>query len=211
MTEHSATATTATKKESPAGGLSRRRFFVGLAVAMNAAMTQFAAAHVPEKNFVVHASPQPIPTIKFEDNQGQWRSLADFKGKTVLLNIWATWCVPCRREMPALDRLQAKLGGPDFEVVPVSVDRGGIEVVKKVYAEIGARNLTMYIDSSGQLLRAVGAVGLPTTLLVDRAGREIARIIGPAEWDAPEIADFISPIILRRGELTESIAQLSQT
>jgi thiol-disulfide isomerase/thioredoxin len=198
MTERSATATTATKKESPAGGLSRRRFFVGLAVAMNAAMTQFAAAQVPEKNFVVHASPQPIPTIKFEDNQGQWRSLADFKGKTVVLNIWATWCVPCRREMPALDRLQVALGGPEFAVVAVSIDRGGLETVSKFYAEIGIRELPKYADTSGQIVRALSTVGLPTTLIVDRAGQEIGRVIGPAEWDAPEIAAFLRPIIPKK-------------
>jgi thiol-disulfide isomerase/thioredoxin len=165
---------------------------------MAATTSQFAAAQAPEKNFVVHASPHPIPTIKFEDNQGQTRSLADFKGKTVVLNIWATWCVPCRREMPALDRLQAALGGPEFVVVPVSIDRGGLETVSKFYAEIGIRDLPKYTDTSGQIVRALSTVGLPTTLILDRAGQEIGRVIGPAEWDAPEIAAFLKPIISKK-------------
>jgi thiol-disulfide isomerase/thioredoxin len=153
----------------------------------------FAAALEPPKNFVMHATPKPA-VAAFEDAQGHSRSLADFKGKVVVLNIWATWCVPCRREMPALDRLQAKLGSPDFEVVPVSIDRGGIETVRKFYGEIGVQNVGIYIDRSGQVLRTLTAVGLPTTVLVDRTGREIGRIVGPAEWDSPEIVEFLTRI-----------------
>jgi thiol-disulfide isomerase/thioredoxin len=169
-----------------------------LAGAMIAAMTQFVAAQAPEKNFVVHASPKPIPTIKFEDDKGQSRSLADFNGQVVVLNIWATWCVPCRREMPALDRLQTTLGGPEFAVVPVSIDRGGLETVSNFYAEIGIRDLPKYTDTSGRVVRALNAMGLPTTLILDRAGQEIGRVIGPAEWDAPEIAEFLKPIISKQ-------------
>src|SRR5258708_32216974 len=99
--------------------------------------------------------------------------------------------------MPALDRLQGSLGGADFEVVPVSIDRGGLETVRKFYTEIGIRNLAMYVDTSGQILRQVGAIGLPTTLFVDRAGQEVGRVIGPAEWDAPEIAEFATCIVSR--------------
>ncbi len=117
----------------------------------------------------------------------------------MLLNVWATWCVPCRKEIPALDRLQASLGGADFEVVPVSIDRGGLETVRKFYNEIGIRNLAMYVDSSGQVLRQVRALGLPTTLLVDREGREVGRLIGPAEWDAPDMIEFVRCIISNKG------------
>jgi len=160
-----------------------------------ATASQFAAASELPKNFVMHDAPKPVAAVTFEDAQGRGRSLAGFKGKVVLLNIWATWCVPCRREMPALDRLQENLGSPEFEVVPVSIDRGGIETVRKFYAEIGVHNVGIYIDSSGRVLPALGTVGLPTTLLIDRAGREIGRIVGPAEWDAPEIVAFLTPII----------------
>ncbi len=170
-----------------------------LAAAMIVAMnSQFAAAqHVP-KNFIVHEAPKPVAAITFEDAKRARTGLGDFTGKVVVLNIWATWCVPCRREMPALDRLQATLGGPDFAVVPLSIDRGGIDTVTKFYGEIGIRNLPIYVDVSGQAVREFGAVGLPTTLILDRAGEEVSRVVGPAEWDAPEIAEFLKPIIARR-------------
>ena len=160
-----------------------------------AAASQFAVASELPKNFALHNAPKPVAAIHFDNGEGQPQNLADFKGKVVLLNIWATWCVPCRREMPALDRLQENLGSPEFEVVPVSIDRGGIETVRKFYTEIGARNVGIYIDSSGKVLPALAVVGLPTTLLIDRAGREIGKIVGPAEWDAPEMVGFLTPII----------------
>ncbi len=166
-----------------------------------------AGAQEAPKNFAIHDEARPVATIKFDDGRGQSRSLADFKGKVVLLNIWATWCVPCRKEMPALDRLQATLGGPDFEVVPISIDRGGIGTVGKFYAEIGLQNLAMYIDSSGQALQAFRAVGLPTTLLIDRGGHEVGRIVGPAAWDAPEIVEFLRSIMLKRDDAIGGFAQ----
>jgi thiol-disulfide isomerase/thioredoxin len=156
---------------------------------------QTGAAQDLPNNFVVHNSPRPLTNIQFEDDSGQARSLADFKDKVVLLNIWATWCVPCRREMPTLDRLQAILGSPDFQVVPVSIDRGGIDTIRKFYAEISVQNLGMYVDKSGQVLRELGAIGLPTTLIVNRSGQEVARIVGPAEWDSTEIVQFLGPLI----------------
>jgi thiol-disulfide isomerase/thioredoxin len=159
------------------------------------ATLRIASAQEPPKNFVFGGKLTPVPEITFDNAEGQMRKLAYFKGKILLVNIWATWCGPCRTEMPALDRLQARLGGSDFEVVPVSIDRGGMEAIKKFYNEIGLHNLAMYIDSSGQVLRQTRALGLPTTLLIDRSGQEIGRVIGPAEWDTPEIAEFLSPFI----------------
>jgi len=120
----------------------------------------------------------------------------------VVLNLWATWCVPCRKEMPALDRLQTSLGGRNFAVVPLSIDHGGRETVAKFYAEIGIRELPIYTDTSGEALRALGAVGLPTTLVLDRAGEEIARIVGPAEWDAPEVVEFLKAVIAKQAVQT---------
>ncbi|NUR44796.1 MAG: TlpA family protein disulfide reductase [Sphingomonas sp.] len=154
---------------------------------------------------VVHSSPRSLTAIQFEDERGQTRSLADFKDKVILLNIWATWCVPCRREMPALDRLEAQLGGPDFQVVPVSIDRGGIDTIRKFFAETAVQKLPPYVDKSGQVLRAIGAIGLPTTLVINRDGQEVARITGPAEWDSAEIMQFLRPLIAKRRE-TNSIA-----
>ncbi|MFK0692277.1 TlpA disulfide reductase family protein [Mesorhizobium sp. IMUNJ 23033] len=149
-----------------------------------------SAAEAPQ-NFAVLDAPAAVPEISFADGAGQPRTLADYSGKVVLLNIWATWCAPCRKEMPTLDRLQAKLGGPDFEVVALSMDRKGPDVVKKFYAEIGIQHLALNIDTSAKAMFALGSVGLPMTLLINRSGKEIGRLIGPAEWDAPDMVDFI--------------------
>lgn len=152
---------------------------------------QAAVAAEAPQNFAVLDTPAVAPEISFADSTGQPKTLADYSGKMVLLNIWATWCVPCRKEMPTLDRLQAKLGGPDFEVVALSVDRGGPGLVKKFFAETGVTHLALNIDTSAKAMFALGTVGLPTTLLIDREGREVGRLIGPAEWDAPDMVDFI--------------------
>jgi thiol-disulfide isomerase/thioredoxin len=182
---------------------------VACASALLIAMTDadIRAAQALPENLVLHSAAKVVPSIKFEDEAGQGRSLTDFKGKVVVLNIWATWCWPCRREMPMLDRLQAALGGPGFEVVPVSIDRGGIDVIRKFYADIGVRSLAMYVDRSGQILRDVGAVGLPTTLIVNSSGEEIGRIAGPAEWDSAEITEFLRPVIAKRNSMAHSSDQ----
>jgi thiol-disulfide isomerase/thioredoxin len=165
------------------------------------ATLRIASAQEPPKNFVFVGRSTPVPEINFDDAEGRAHKLADFDGKVLLVNIWATWCGPCRTEMPALDRLQAQLGGPDFEVIPISIDRGGMEAIRKFYSEIGVRNLAMYTDSSGQVLRQTRALGLPTTLLIDRSGQEIGRVIGPAEWDTPEIIEFLSSFIQNKNLL----------
>lgn len=141
--------------------------------------------------FQLHKTPRPVAEIAFENAQGKALSLSDFLGKTVLVNIWATWCGPCRREMPTLDRLQAQLGGASFEVLALSIDRAGQKPVEKFYRDVGIQNLALYIDASGKSTRALGVIGLPTTLLIDRRGREIGRLVGPAEWDAPSMVAFI--------------------
>ena len=131
--------------------------------------------------------PRPLPGLTFVDGEGEGMTLKAFEGQFVLLNIWATWCVPCREEMPSLDRLQARLGGPDFVVVPLSIDREGLPAVKAFYEELGLKALGIYVDQSGRASGKLGAAGIPTTLLVDREGREIGRKVGPAEWDSDEV------------------------
>lgn len=142
-------------------------------------------------NFVLHGRPRALPEVRFTDGEGRPRSLADFHGRVVLLNLWATWCPPCRHEMPSLDRLQAMLGGANFEVVALSTDRAGIGLVRRFYDGIGVRDLATYVDPSGMAVRALGAVGLPTTLLLDGDGREVGRVSGPAVWDSPEMVTFL--------------------
>ncbi len=143
------------------------------------------------QSFVMHDTPQIVPELSFVDGAGQQLSLADFRGKTILLNVWATWCVPCRKEMPSLDRLQAKLGGPGFEVVPLSIDRDGLPKVRAFYNELGLKAVAIYVDTSGAAAYRLGAVGIPTTLLIDPNGLEAGRLVGPAEWDSPQVMKII--------------------
>ncbi|CAN7492953.1 TlpA disulfide reductase family protein [Pararhizobium sp. LjRoot238] len=152
------------------------------------------------QNFVLHDTPAPVPELQFADGEGKPRSLADFRGKVVLLNVWATWCLPCRKEMPTLDRLQAELGGSAFEVVALSIDRGGADAVRKFYTEIGIQHLAIHVDASSQVAFALATAGLPTTLLFDAEGRELGRLIGPAEWDAPDMVAFLKTIVDQEGE-----------
>ena len=134
---------------------------------------------------------QTIPELQFEDATGGPLTLADFRGRVILLNIWATWCGPCRKEMPDLDRLQAELGGPGFQVLAVSIDRGGIERVRKFFDETGIRQLAIYLDQQGGAMTALTLTGVPATLLIDRDGKEIQRWIGPAEWSSAEIVALL--------------------
>jgi thiol-disulfide isomerase/thioredoxin len=172
------------------GYLSGRVAALATALLALAVSIQPAGAQAPT-GFAVHESPRPLPEVQFENGQGEAMSLADFRGKVVLLNIWATWCAPCRREMPTLERLQAELGGADFEVVALSIDRKGLSVVKEFYEELGLRELGMYVDASGKASRELSALGVPTTLLLDRESNELGRLAGPAEWDSPEMVSFI--------------------
>ena len=151
------------------------------------------ASPAPQRPFglSVLEHPRDLPEIRFSDADGRALTIADFRGRTVLLNIWATWCVPCRKEMPALDRLQATLGGEDFVVVPLSIDRDGTPVVKRFYKELGIKKLGIYVDPSGRGSQDLAIPGVPATLLIDRGGREIAREMGPAEWDGPEMVTLI--------------------
>ena len=143
----------------------------------------------------VFDQPPILPEIHFADEESHDLTLADFRGRVVLLNLWATWCVPCRKEMPALDRLQARFDGNDFLVIPLSIDRGGVAPVKRFYQELGLEKLGIYVDPSGKGSRALAIPGVPTTLLIDRQGREIARKMGPAEWDGAEMVSRVQQTI----------------
>jgi len=139
----------------------------------------------------VFDQPHALPEVRFQDDQGRDLTLGDFRGRVVVLNVWATWCVPCRKEMPTLDRLQARLGGKNFLVVALSLDRKGVEAVRGFYQEVGVENLAIYVDPSGKGSHALAIPGVPTTLLIDREGREVARKMGEAEWDRPEMVSLV--------------------
>lgn len=141
--------------------------------------------------FVYKQAPEPVPDFQFFDAGQQTRTIEAFKGKVVLLNLWATWCSPCREEMPSLDRLQKELGSDKFEVVAVSVDKNGFEASKKFLDGLGVKSLNHYADPSGRAASHLKAVGMPATLLVSKDGREIGRLMGPAEWDSADAKRLI--------------------
>jgi thiol-disulfide isomerase/thioredoxin len=142
-----------------------------------------------------------VPELTFQDGANERRGLADWHGRVVLLNLWATWCLPCRKEMPALDQLQAKLGSSSFEVVTVNIDTRDPGKPKSWLREAGVTSLAYYADPSAKVfqdLKAVGkAIGMPTTLLVDPNGCEIASLAGPAEWASPDGVKLITAAIGR--------------
>ncbi len=141
--------------------------------------------------FVFKKAPEPVAEVNFTDEAGAARTLKDFHGKTILLNLWATWCAPCRHEMPSLDRLQAELGSDKFEVVALAVDRSGAEAAKKFLNDIGMKALKLYADPTTRSGSALKAVGMPTTILIDAEGREIGRLPGPEEWDSEAAKSLI--------------------
>lgn len=151
------------------------------------------------QNFIAVPSPQPVPELALVGPDGEAASLEDFRGRVVLLNFWATWCAPCIHEMPALDRLQAALGGDEFTVLVASVDRGGLDVAAPFLEELGIEHLQTHIDPAMAGFRALGGKVMPTTLLLDAQGRELGRLEGPAEWDAPEAQALIRAAIAAPG------------
>lgn len=172
----------------------RRRHFLTGAMAL-AAGPAFARPLIR-----LHDEPRPMLSPPFVDGAGRNLKLDDFRGRVVLLNIWATWCVPCREEMPTLDALQGRLGGDGFHVLPLSIDRGGLPVVRAFYEEIGIRHLNIYLAESIRVLAAFAVAGLPATILIDRQGSERGRLVGPAEWDSPETVAQIQSLINERSQ-----------
>ncbi|MFT8244705.1 TlpA family protein disulfide reductase [Roseomonas sp. BN140053] len=155
-----------------------------------------ARAQSPNLGRLMETPPRPLPAFTFTDAEGDAKSLADFTGQSLLLNFWATWCPPCVAEMPALDRLQAALGGEGLKVLPLSSDRGGRTQVEPFYAARRLTKLGIWLDPRGAAGRALGLRGLPTTVLVDRQGQERARLEGSTEWDRPDMLATIRRLIL---------------
>jgi thiol-disulfide isomerase/thioredoxin len=146
--------------------------------------------------FAVADPSRRLPDLAFRDATGAERRLADWRGRTVLLNLWATWCVPCRKEMPALEALESKLGGPGFEVVAVNIDTRDGDKPRAWLKEVGIDRLAYYADPTAKVfqdLKIMGrAAGMPTTLLVDPAGCEIGTVAGPAEWASEDAVKLVT-------------------
>jgi thiol-disulfide isomerase/thioredoxin len=152
-------------------------------------------AHGEVAALTMATNPVQLPDLTFEDAEGKPRKLSDWRGKTVLVNLWATWCVPCRKEMPALDSLQGKLGGKEFEVVAINIDTRDPEKPKNFLREANLTRLGYFADPKAKVfqdLKSVGkALGMPTSVLDDGQGCEIANLAGPAEWASDDAIKLI--------------------
>ncbi len=162
------------------------------------ALLSWFPAHAAGFRFTPFPARHALPDVHFLDGAGRPTSLAAFRGKVVLLNVWATWCPPCVQEMPTLNTLQRELGGGDFAVVPLSVDKGGVFAVKSFYQENFIDHLPVYVDPTTHALDALHVLGTPTTILVDRDGREIARTLGPEDWNEPAVLAQLRHYIAQR-------------
>ena len=148
--------------------------------------------------FVFKPGRPAVESGSFKDANGKELTLADWKGRVVLVNLWATWCAPCRKEMPDLAQLQRDYGGDDFEVVAISVDLKGAEASSAFLKEVNSDNLALYVEPTTRIMKQLGAIGLPVTILIDRQGGEIGRLLGPAHWTAPEARKLIEAAIAEK-------------
>jgi thiol-disulfide isomerase/thioredoxin len=157
--------------------------YTALVLGANPAAADVAALRDGDmKKLALHEAPVPVPDVVLLDAEDGEHSLADYKGKWVVLNFWATWCAPCRREMPSLERLQ--LAMPEIAVVPVATGRNAVEGIKRFFEEAGVKTLPILRDPQSTLAREMSVMGLPVTVILNPEGEEVARLIGDAEWDS---------------------------
>ena len=147
------------------------------------------------RKLIVHETPVPAPDTPFTDREGHETTLAASNGRVRLVNFWATWCAPCRREMPALDALQRDLGGPDFEVLLIATGRNSPEAIDDFAADVGITTLTTFLDPRSRLAAAMNVPGLPVTVLLNREGQEIARLLGDADWNGESARAIVAALI----------------
>ena len=148
--------------------------------------------------FLVKKERKPVADAAFQNGEGKALNLSQWKGRVILVNLWATWCAPCRKEMPALAQLQTELGSDQFEVVAISIDRKGVEASAAFLKDTGAQSLKLYVEPSSAIVNSLQAIGLPATLLIDRQGREIGRLLGPADWASPEAQTLIKAALAEK-------------
>lgn len=172
--------------------------YTGLGLGANAAaagpldLTPYLTGQMAK---LVQVAPVPVPDAALVDEGDAPRDLAGYKGKVILLNFWATWCVPCRKELGALDRLQGALEGDDFAVVAIATGPNPVPAIRKLFADEGVTRLPILRDPDQRFARSIGVLALPVSVLIDRDGNEIARMIGGAEWDGPEAKALIAALV----------------
>ena len=177
--------------------------YAAIALCANVAMTGAASAdpaalealRVGDMEKLVLSAPKPVPAAVLLDISDGEHALTDYAGRVVLVNFWATWCAPCREEMPSLGRLEAELGGADFAEVPVATGRNAPQAITKFLEEAGIDNLPILRDPKQQLARDLGILGLPMTVILNRQGQEVGRLIGTAEWDGPAAKAMLAALI----------------
>lgn len=172
--------------------------YTALALTANAALadtTELEALREGTMKKLMFAEPAPVSDAVFTHADGGEFRLSDFRGKHVLVNFWATWCAPCRKEMPMLSELQAEFGGDAFEVVTIATGRNELGAMKRFLSEVGVDNLPLYLDPRQALARDMAVLGLPITVILDPEGREIARMRGDAEWNSESAKAIIRALI----------------
>lgn len=150
---------------------------------------------VPSVSQLSRAVPEVLPDFTLGTLEGPPRSLSSFEYDSLIVNFWATWCAPCREEMPSLEALQRQFGSDQFEVVTLATGRNSPQAIRRFFEEIGVENLSMYRDINQQIARQMSVMGLPITLVIDPQGREIARLMGDAHWDSPEAFAFFEALL----------------
>jgi len=175
--------------------------YTGLVTLANPALADLSAAEAMRegdmKKLVFHGDPQAAGSTEFTTFEGDALSLADYSDKWVLLNFWATWCAPCRKEMPMLSELQTEFGGDDFEVVTIATGRNPPPAMKTFFEEIGVDNLPLHRDPKSGLAREMGVLGLPITVILNPDGEEVARMRGDADWASDNAKDILRTILGR--------------
>ncbi len=170
--------------------------YIALALGANAAQADVAALREGDmKKLALHDAPVAVPAAVLLDATDAEHSLAEYKGRWVVLNFWATWCAPCREEMPSLDRLQAAM--PEIAVVPVATGRNALPGIERFYADAGVVNLPVLRDVKSELSRGMGVLGLPVTVILNPEGQEVARLIGDAEWDSDSAKAVLAALIAK--------------
>jgi thiol-disulfide isomerase/thioredoxin len=150
------------------------------------ALREFFPLKLPAAEFIFYDPAKEITDFKFTDGSARNLTLDGFRGTFILVNVWATWCPPCKSEMASLNHLALIFANKNIKIVPISIDVSGGLTVRSFYERLGLKNLSIYVDPSKNVMDALGVTGIPTTILIDREGREIGRMVGPAQWDAPE-------------------------
>ena len=150
---------------------------------------------LPPAAIGLHEKPRQLPRFEFRDGTGRTITLDRFRGKFILLNIWATWCTPCIKEVASLDHLAALVDEKNLVIIPISVDPAGVVSVGSFYSRLSLHRLKIYADPSKMVMGSLAVMGIPTTLLVDRDGREIGRVVGAAQWDAATAVERIAKLV----------------